>query len=148
MADKTTEKQRGRPFEKGKSGNPKGRPEGSRNKATLAAQALIDGRGNALVEKALELALAGDGPVLKAMLDRLIPARKDSPIVLAGLPKIEGTADLVKASSAILEAVAKGTITPGEGQALAGLVEGHRRTVETVEMEARLTALEKQENSK
>jgi Family of unknown function (DUF5681) len=32
MADDTAKKQRGRPFEPGRSGNPAGRPRGSRNK--------------------------------------------------------------------------------------------------------------------
>jgi hypothetical protein len=32
MADNTAKKQRGRPFEPGRSGNPAGRPRGSRNK--------------------------------------------------------------------------------------------------------------------
>jgi hypothetical protein len=32
MADNTPKKQRGRPFEPGRSGNPAGRPRGSRNK--------------------------------------------------------------------------------------------------------------------
>jgi hypothetical protein len=32
MADNTAKKQRGRPFEPGQSGNPAGRPKGSRNK--------------------------------------------------------------------------------------------------------------------
>jgi hypothetical protein len=49
-------KTRGRPFA---PGNP-GRPKGSRNKATLAAEALLDGEAEALTRKAIELALAGD----------------------------------------------------------------------------------------
>ncbi len=39
---------RERPFDKGQSGNPAGRPAGSRNKATLAAEALLDGQSAAL----------------------------------------------------------------------------------------------------
>jgi hypothetical protein len=34
---------RGRPFEKGRSGNPAGRRIGSCNKATIAAAALLEG---------------------------------------------------------------------------------------------------------
>jgi len=34
---------RGRPFEKGRSGNPGGRRRGCRNRATLAAAALLEG---------------------------------------------------------------------------------------------------------
>ena len=41
MPDKTDEKQ-GK-FRKGKSGNPLGRPKGTRNKAALLAEALFEG---------------------------------------------------------------------------------------------------------
>jgi Family of unknown function (DUF5681) len=39
----TAEQTRGRPFERGQSGNPLGRPRGSRNRATQLAEALIQG---------------------------------------------------------------------------------------------------------
>ena len=45
-----------RPFEKGRSGNPGGRRRGSRNKATLAAAALLAGESEALTRKAVEMA--------------------------------------------------------------------------------------------
>jgi hypothetical protein len=50
MAANSAGKQRGgpgRPFKKGQSGNPVGRPEGSRNKATVALQSLLDEEGEA-----------------------------------------------------------------------------------------------------
>jgi Family of unknown function (DUF5681) len=53
-------KQRGKPFAPGQSGNPKGRPVGSRNRATLAIDALLDGEGEVLTRKAITLAKAGD----------------------------------------------------------------------------------------
>jgi hypothetical protein len=108
----------------------------------MAVQALLDGEGEALTRKAVEMALEGDTTALRLCLERLCPPRKDSPLSLAGLPKIKTTMDLPKASAAILEAVAKGTITPSEGQALAGLVESHRKTLEMSELEARVAALE------
>jgi hypothetical protein len=79
---------------------------------------------------------------LRLCLERLAPPRKDSPVTLAGLPKIESVADLPEATGTILEAVAQGDITPSEGQALAGLVESHRKALETSELEARIAALE------
>jgi len=147
MADKTAIKQRGpgRPWKSGESGNPKGCPAGSRHKATLAVLALLDGEAEGLTRKAVEMALAGDTTALRLCLERLAPPRKDSPLTLAGLPKIKAAADLPKATARVLEAVADGTITPSEGQALAGLLEAHRRTLETTEIEQRLSALEAKE---
>jgi hypothetical protein len=44
--------------------------------------------------------------------------------------------------SALLEGVAAGALTPAEAGEVAKLVEVHRRTVETVELEERLRRLE------
>ena len=78
--DNTDEKQRGRPFEKGTSGNPSGRPRGSRNATTLALEVLLDGQAQALTQKAIDLALTGDIPALRLCLDRILPPRKDRPV--------------------------------------------------------------------
>ena len=48
MTDNSPGQVRGRPFLKGQSGNPAGRPFGSRNKATMAAQKVADRRGRDL----------------------------------------------------------------------------------------------------
>src|SRR5262249_37355242 len=59
-AEQSAQKQRGRPFEPGQSGNPNGRPKGARNLVTRAVEALIDGQGEALAAKAVEKAHQGD----------------------------------------------------------------------------------------
>ena len=52
-----TEKQQGpKLFQPGQSGNPKGRPRGSRNRATLLAQELLGDEGETIMRKAIELA--------------------------------------------------------------------------------------------
>jgi hypothetical protein len=43
VAAKTAGKQRGKPFEPGQSGNPRGRPEGSWHATTLAVEKLLEG---------------------------------------------------------------------------------------------------------
>ncbi len=127
-------------FKRGESGNPAGRPAGARNKTTLAMQALLDGEAEALTRKAIELALGGDMAALRLCLERLLPSRRDMPVTI-NLPPIVTAADTVRAMSAILEAVGLGELTPVEGEALAGLVEGQRRTIETAMLEKRLQAL-------
>ena len=76
-AEVKPEKQRGRPFESGQSGNPKGRPKGSRNKTTLLAESLLEGDADAIMRKLLEKAKEGDLTALRICLDRLLPPRWD-----------------------------------------------------------------------
>jgi len=53
---------------------------GARHKATVAAEALLDGEAEALTRKAVEMALAGDGAALRLCLDRIIPPRRERPV--------------------------------------------------------------------
>ena len=70
---------RGRPFQ---AGNP-GRPKGARNKASLAAEALLDGEAETLARKAVEMALAGDTTAMRLCLERIMPIRRDRPVSFA-----------------------------------------------------------------
>ena len=130
-------------FKTGQSGNPGGRPKGALNKATLATQALLDGEAEALTRKAVELAKDGNPMALRLCLERLLPPRRDRPISFT-LPKIKGAEDLLQALNAILEAVAGGEITPAEGQTLTAMLDAYRKGLETTDLEARITALEKE----
>ena len=78
MPDKTDEKQR--KFQKGKSGNPHGRPKGTRNKATVLAEALLQTEIEAICRKAVEEAKNGNIQAIKIILDRILPPKKESPI--------------------------------------------------------------------
>ena len=144
VPDNTDEKQVTGRFKKGKSGNSKGRPKGALNQTTLAAQALLDGEAEALTRKAIELAKGGDITALRLCLDRLLPPRKDRPLVLA-VPAIEDPNDLEQASAAVLRSVVAGEITPSEGQALASILEGHRKVVALADVERRLEELERRQ---
>jgi hypothetical protein len=141
MTDPTDDKQAGRPFTKGVSGNPKGRPPGARGKATLLAQALIDGEGEEIVRKTLELAKAGDGAALKIVMDRLIPPRKDRHLQFP-LPPISDAQSAAAAMSTLIDAVGNGELSASEADGLAGLVERRAKLSELAEIETRLKALE------
>lgn len=136
-----TEQKQDTKFQPGKSGNPVGKPKGSRNKTTLAIEVLLEGEAEALTRKAIDLALAGDGPALRMCLDRLAPPRKDAPVTF-DLPPIKSVADAVEASSTLLAAVAGGDVTPDEGGRIMSLLTSHKVLVETGEFERRLEALE------
>jgi hypothetical protein len=131
---------RGRPFERGRSGNPSGRPKGHRNKATLAMEALLDGDAPALTRKAIERALEGDMVAMRLCLDRMLPPRRDRPVTFA-LPKIESAKDVPAAAAAILEACADGMLSPGEAAEIMNLLSTYARTLADTEIEARIAAL-------
>src|SRR5258708_28292824 len=91
-----TPKPRGRPFRKGQSGNPKGRSAGSRHKASLAAEALLDGEAERLTRRAVELADGGDPTALRLVFERILAPRRERAVNFA-LPPIESAADLAAA---------------------------------------------------
>ncbi len=88
-AEITGQKQSGR-FVKGQSGNPNGRPKGARGKATMIAEALLDGDAEKLMRKAIELALAGSEPCLRLCLERILPPKRSGEDVAFG---VEATGD-------------------------------------------------------
>ena len=129
-------------FKPGRSGNPNGRPSGSRNAATLAIDALLDGEAETLTRKAIELAKTGDMQALKLCMDRIVPPRRDRPVMFT-LPRMEGPADAATAMAAVLKAASDGDLTPLEAGEIAKLFDAYVRTVETTELAKRIELLEK-----
>ena len=132
---------RGRPFPPGQSGNPNGRPKGSRNRVTQMVEALIDGQAEALGAKAVTMALEGDARMLRALLNRLVPTRRDRSVQFK-LPKIVSAAHAVKASSAVLAACAAGELTPNEASDIMSLLSTHVATMEVAQLEKKVASLE------
>ena len=132
---------RGRPFEKGRSGNPAGRPRGSTSRATKSAAMMLDGEAEALTRKAVELALGGDASALRLCLERILGPRRGRPVQLA-LPPISSAADIAGTMGALTAAAARGVITPGEAAELAKVVDTLVRSIETSDFERRLQMLE------
>jgi hypothetical protein len=136
---------RGRPFEKGRSGNPAGRRAGSSNKKTLGAAALLDGESEALTRRAVELAMSGDPTALRLCVERILPPCRERAVSFA-MPPIEGPADIAAAMKAVTAALASGVITPGEAGRIALVVDTFVQAIETRDFEQRLATLE--ENAK
>lgn len=135
------QKQRGRPFIKGQSGNPAGRPRRSRQRVTADSQLLLDGEAQALTRKALELALGGDVAALRLCIDRILPRCRER-VVPVALPPMRDAGDLAGAMSAIIASAARGKISPDEGHKMCRLIEVFVRAAETSDFERRLKELE------
>ena len=129
--------QRGRPFA---NGNP-GRKPGSRNRASVVAAALLEGEAEELVRKAVQLAKAGDVPMLKFLLSRFLPRER---LIKFELPTMETADDAVEALGSVLRAVSEGEISPSEGAAVAELISSYARAIDLADVVKRLDVLEAQ----
>jgi hypothetical protein len=128
-------------FQKGQSGNPAGRRAGSRNKASLAVEALLDGEAEKLSRKAVEMALDGNPVALRLCLKRIAPPRRGRSVNLDIGPVSSGS-DLAGAQAKVLAAMADGEITIEEAADAARVIEAVGSAYERRELEVRLVALE------
>src|SRR5436190_43596 len=139
-------RQRGGRFQKGVSGNPNGRPNGSRNRATLALEALLDGEAERITRKVIEMALAGDIVALRLCLERLVPVRHERPISVP-IPELNAATGAAAKFEVLIGAVADGRLLPSEGEKLANLLAAQSKAKELDELEQRVVALEQAKES-
>jgi hypothetical protein len=140
LAENSGDKQGGR-FRKGQSGNPRGKPPGTRHAITVLAEDLMAGDAEGVVRKVIEAAMAGDMTAARLILDRIAPPRRGRPVALS-LPGVIKASDVPAALAAVVAAMGSGELTPDEAAAVSAVVEVQRRAIETAEHEARLRALE------
>jgi len=138
-------KPRGKPFEKGNSGNPSGRPNGARNRALVAVEALLEGELDIILRNLIEAAKAGDMAATRIIMDRVLPTRRRRPISI-DLPTITDAASAAEALDAILSAVSRGDLLLDEANELNALIASRIKLIETVDIEARISRAEKQLN--
>lgn len=143
--ENTKPKQKSR-FKPGQSGNPKGKAPGTRNAALVALDKIGLDSAQALLQTVIKKALDGDMLAARILLDRAWPVRKGRPVTFT-LPPTETAADVVQSLARLLEAVADGQLTLEEGQALASIIESQRKAIETTELDARITELEKRHDN-
>jgi len=99
------------------------------------------GEADAVVRAVIEKAKEGDMLAAKIILDRVAPLRKGRPIEI-DIPAAKSAGDIANAMANLIIAMAAGEITPDEAATVASVIEVRRRTIETLELDERLRALE------
>ena len=129
----------GRPFQKGQSGNPAGRPPGSRNKLRAIVDEALEPELPHLMKQLVQLAYDGDMQALKLLFAQLPREREQ---VELALPPITSMAGIGAANQAVFEAVTTGALSPESGQRLAQLLQLQKNMIESTDFERRMADLE------
>lgn len=126
-----------RPWPKGTSGNPKGRPPGAGEVARLRAG--IARHVPAIIKRLVTAAKDGDIGAARLLLERAVaPVKAAEQPIPFDLP--DGT--LTDQGSAVLKAAAAGELSPGQAAQLLAALAAQAKLTETCELVARIAALE------
>jgi hypothetical protein len=107
----------------------------------LLYEQLLEGGAEELINKAMQMAKNGDVRALALCLSRILPIKRERCINLELRP-IQSPLDLPIAFQDITTAIAKGRITPTEGESLSNMVATHAHLMASVEFDRRLAHLE------
>src|SRR6266576_385461 len=132
---------RGRSFLKGQSGNPAGKRPGTRNRATIIAEEMLDCETRPLLRGAIDDAKGGDGVMARFCLSRIIGPRRDRPVRFE-LPPLQSAADLKAAMEAVTSAVAQGELTIREAWEFSQTLDTFIHAIDATEFAERLGRLE------
>jgi hypothetical protein len=137
-AAKSEEKQRGRPFPKGVSGNPRGTRPGSQHKITKRLQSLILPAAPKILAGIIRDAEAGDEEARKIFV-KLLPKIPRFAATLIELPKIETAKEAAAQIAELLTRAASGEVDletlDTVVEALRVFIAAHERTELEAEVE-------------
>jgi Family of unknown function (DUF5681) len=128
----------------GESGNPAGTKRGSRHRASLLAESLLDGETDRLTRRCIYEALKGDMQAMKLCLEQLLPPVRERPLPRKfRLPKLETLNNASSALATIIAGVTTGELLPGQSESLAAIVNSFLKSIELSEIETRWARLNK-----
>ena len=120
------------------AGNP-GKPRGTRNRMSAAAEAIVDDGVGDVAQKCVEMAKAGDVGCIRALLRLRIPALRERSVQQPiELPKLETAQDTLQG----IEAAARAEIDADQARALTAVVTAFQQAFQIVDLDERIGALE------
>jgi Family of unknown function (DUF5681) len=128
-------------FRKGQSGNPKGRPPGSRNAMSLLVEGLLEGEADAIMRAVIEQAKKGEPAAQRLCLERMLPVKRER-VVTIDLPPINCPADAKRAMAAIIGAVAQGDLSASEASQISEMINAYLKAWGATDLADRLDQVE------
>jgi hypothetical protein len=102
---------------------------------------LLESEGEHLLRACIERGRSGDTAALRMAIDRLMPTARENCIKVE-LPPLESVSDVPRAIGMVVARVAAGELAPSEGATVVGMLSSMRAAFETVDLAARITAIE------
>jgi Family of unknown function (DUF5681) len=129
-------------FERGQSGNPNGRPPGSRNRGFIRLEQILHQDAERVVQRIIEAAISGDMCAAKLILDRVLPKTACRPRMEIVLPELRTADDARTLVSTVLAAAIRGDISTVEAGDVARAAEIFARITGISELQAKVQMLE------
>jgi hypothetical protein len=130
-------------WQKGQSGNPKGRPKGAKDKKTLVAEE-FEKEGSAIARVVIDAALAGDIHAASLVLSRLQPVLR--PRAERVQFELDTKGSLTEQARQVLVAIADGEVDPDTGRLVIDSIAAFSKLKEADELAERLQLIEQRLN--